>query len=47
MTAPPQTVEVRITRELDTPGERIRIDLRVGGRYELTMIRRDTGARHR
>jgi uncharacterized protein YndB with AHSA1/START domain len=25
----------------DTPRERIRIDLRVGGRYELTMVRRD------
>jgi uncharacterized protein YndB with AHSA1/START domain len=69
MTAPRQTVEVRITRELDappevvfrawtvpselaawygpaqfdTPEESIRIDLRVGGRYELTMVRRDTG----
>jgi hypothetical protein len=47
MTAPPQTVEVRITRELEAPGERIRVDLRLGGRYELTMIRRDTGAWHR
>ena len=27
----------------DTPRERIRIDLRVGGRYELTMVRRDNG----
>ena len=27
----------------DTPREKIRIDLRVGGRYELTMVRRDTG----
>jgi uncharacterized protein YndB with AHSA1/START domain len=70
MTAPPQTVEVRISRELDappeavfrawtvpselaewygpaqfdTPEESIHIDLRVGGRYELTMVRRDTGA---
>ena len=26
---------------MDTPRERIRIDPRVGGRYELTMIRRD------
>ena len=69
MTAPPQTVEVRLTREFDvppeavfrawtvaselaqwygpaqfdTPEERIRIDLRIGGRYELTMVRRDTG----
>jgi uncharacterized protein YndB with AHSA1/START domain len=28
----------------DTPRERIRIDLRVGGRYELTMVRRGDGA---
>jgi uncharacterized protein YndB with AHSA1/START domain len=28
----------------DTPGDRVRIDLRVGGRYELTMVRRDNGA---
>jgi uncharacterized protein YndB with AHSA1/START domain len=69
MTAPPQTLEVRITREFDapvdavfrawtvpaeiaawygpaqfdTPEATIRVDLRVGGRYELTMVRRDTG----
>jgi uncharacterized protein YndB with AHSA1/START domain len=29
--------------EYDTPRERIRIDLRVGGRYELTMVRPDGG----
>jgi uncharacterized protein YndB with AHSA1/START domain len=28
----------------DTPRERVRIDLRVGGRYELTMVQRDGGA---
>jgi len=28
----------------DVPRERIHIDLRVGGRYELTMVRRDNGA---
>jgi uncharacterized protein YndB with AHSA1/START domain len=28
----------------DTPRERIQIDLRVGGRYELTMVQRDGGA---
>jgi uncharacterized protein YndB with AHSA1/START domain len=28
----------------DTPREQIRIDLRVGGRYELTMVQRDSGA---
>jgi uncharacterized protein YndB with AHSA1/START domain len=27
----------------DTPRDRIRIDLRVGGRYELTMVRPDGG----
>jgi uncharacterized protein YndB with AHSA1/START domain len=27
--------------EFDTPRERIRIDLRVGGRWELTMVKRD------
>jgi uncharacterized protein YndB with AHSA1/START domain len=27
----------------DTPEERIRVDLRVGGRYELTMVSRDGG----
>ncbi len=29
--------------QLDTPRERIHIDLRVGGRYELTMARRGGG----
>jgi uncharacterized protein YndB with AHSA1/START domain len=29
--------------EYATPRERIRIDLRVGGRYELTMVRPDGG----
>jgi uncharacterized protein YndB with AHSA1/START domain len=29
--------------QADTPREGIRIDLRVGGRYELTMVRRDGG----
>ena len=28
----------------DTPRERIHIDLRVGGRYELTMVQRDSRA---
>jgi uncharacterized protein YndB with AHSA1/START domain len=28
---------------MDTPRERIHIDLRVGGRYELTMVARDGG----
>ena len=30
--------------QFDTPRERIHIDLRVGGRYALTMIQRDNGA---
>ena len=30
--------------QFDTPRDRIRIDLRVGGRYELTMVQRDGGA---
>jgi uncharacterized protein YndB with AHSA1/START domain len=30
-------------KHLDTPRERVRIDLRVGGRWELTMVRRDGG----
>jgi uncharacterized protein YndB with AHSA1/START domain len=29
--------------QFDTPRDRIRIDLRVGGRYELTMVQRDSG----
>jgi uncharacterized protein YndB with AHSA1/START domain len=30
----------------DTPREKVRIDLRVGGRYELTMVMRDGGAQY-
>jgi uncharacterized protein YndB with AHSA1/START domain len=30
----------------DTPRDQIRIDLRVGGRYELTMVRRGGGSQH-
>jgi uncharacterized protein YndB with AHSA1/START domain len=30
--------------QFDTPRERIHIDLRVGGRYELTMVQRGGGA---
>jgi len=29
---------------MDAPRERIHIDLRIGGRWELTMVRRDGGA---
>jgi uncharacterized protein YndB with AHSA1/START domain len=31
-------------RALETPRDRIHIDLRVGGRYEFTMVQRDGGA---
>ena len=30
--------------QFDTPRDRVRIDLRVGGRYELTMVQRGSGA---
>ena len=30
--------------QFDTPRERVRIDLRVGGRYELTMVQQSGGA---
>jgi len=30
--------------QFDTPRDRIRIDAHVGGRYELTMVQRDSGA---
>jgi uncharacterized protein YndB with AHSA1/START domain len=33
--------------QMDTPRDRVHIDLRVGGRYELTMVRRDgSGGEH-
>jgi uncharacterized protein YndB with AHSA1/START domain len=30
----------------DTPRELVAIDLRVGGRFELTMVQRESGAQH-
>ena len=30
----------------DTPVDKVHVELRVGGRYELTMVQRDTGAEH-
>ena len=30
----------------DTPRDRVHVDLRVGGRYELTMVQRGTGAEY-
>jgi uncharacterized protein YndB with AHSA1/START domain len=42
-TEPDQVAEWYGPEHFDTPPERIRIDLRVGGRYELTMVQRDGG----
>jgi uncharacterized protein YndB with AHSA1/START domain len=44
-TDPAELAEWYGPEHLDTPRELITIDLRVGGRYELTMVRRDTGDR--
>jgi uncharacterized protein YndB with AHSA1/START domain len=33
--------------DFDTPRDRVRIDLRVGGRYELTMVQRSDGREYR
>ena len=43
-TDPDEVAEWYGPEQFDTPRERISIDLRVGGRYELTMIQRDDGA---
>jgi uncharacterized protein YndB with AHSA1/START domain len=43
-TDPDEVAEWFGPAHMDTPRDRIRIDLRVGGRYELTMVRRDGGA---
>ncbi len=32
--------------QFDTPREKVHIELRVGGRYELTMVQRGTGNEH-
>ena len=45
-TDPDQVAEWYGPEHFDTPRESIRIDLRVGGRYELTMVRRDGGGEH-
>ena len=42
-TDPDQVAEWYGPEHFDTPRESIRIDLRVGGRYELTMVQRDSG----
>ena len=43
-TDPDEVAEWYGPEQFDTPRERIHIDLRVGGRYALTMIQRDNGA---
>ena len=43
-TDPDEVAEWYGPEHFDTPRERIHIDLRVGGRYELTMVQRDNGA---
>ena len=42
---PDQVAEWYGPEQFDTPRELIRIDPRVGGRYELTMVQRGGGAR--
>ena len=43
-TDPDEVAEWFGPEHFDTPRDRVRIDLRVGGRYELTMVQRDSGA---
>jgi uncharacterized protein YndB with AHSA1/START domain len=43
-TDPDQVAQWYGPEHFDTPREKIRIDLRVGGRYELTMVQRSDGA---
>jgi uncharacterized protein YndB with AHSA1/START domain len=43
-TEPEQVADWYGPEHFDTPRDRIRIDLRVGGRYELTMVERDSGS---
>jgi uncharacterized protein YndB with AHSA1/START domain len=45
-TDPDQVAKWFGPEQMDTPRERIHIDLRVGGRYELTMVQRGGGAEH-
>jgi uncharacterized protein YndB with AHSA1/START domain len=44
-TDPDEVAEWYGPEHFDTPRELITIDLRVGGRYELTMVHRDNGAK--
>ena len=45
-TNPDDVAEWYGPEHFDTPRDRIRIDLEVGGRYELTMVQRDDGTEH-
>jgi uncharacterized protein YndB with AHSA1/START domain len=44
-TDPDQVAQWFGPEHFDTPRETIEIDLRIGGRYELTMVQRHSGAR--
>jgi uncharacterized protein YndB with AHSA1/START domain len=45
-TDPDDVAEWYGPEHFDTPRDKIRIELEVGGRYELTMVRRDDGAEY-
>ena len=45
-TDPEQVAQWFGPEHFDAPRELVRIDLRVGGRFELTMVRRDGGGEH-
>ena len=45
-TDPDQVAEWYGPAHFDTPRDGVLIEPRVGGRYELTMVQRDTGAEH-
>ena len=44
-TEPDQVAQWFGPEHFDTPRETVEIDLRIGGRYELTMVQRHSGAR--
>jgi uncharacterized protein YndB with AHSA1/START domain len=44
-TDPDQVAQWFGPEHFDTPRETVEIDLRIGGRYELTMVQRHSGAR--
>ena len=45
-TDPDQVAQWYGPAHFDTPRDRVHIDLRVGGIWEVTMVQRDTGAEH-